>query len=554
MSGSRNVRTQSEESEEDIFQSTFANADNVNKVKITGICHADHQTKLGIGHHMDPTLVAHQINQARNEGAEKSDPSKEEGSPEATRDWPHPRPAPMSRSTRPAALLRAQSAHSAPSAQSGATGTWLHSQIGTDDTYSSPDEFDHEDEDVVMEITVHEPHKVGEGMSAFMAYRVVTHTNLPGFNGAEVSVVRRFSDFLGVHEKLREKYLPRGRIIPPAPEKSILGTTKVKIASHNGAAGGTGSLPTGTDSPGGNGSTQSSPNQKEFIARRRFALERFINRVAQHPVLRRDMIFIEFLQSNQDLPRATSTSALSSASVLRLIGRMGDTVNKMTYKMEENDPWYEDKVQQIDHLAAQLKKLYALAESLVQCRQDLASATGYFAHSTAMLANCEEAHSLSRALAQLAKVEESIELVHQDQAKADYFYLFELIKDYVGLVGAVKDALSERSKSFQNWQNAQSMLIKKKEQRSRLEMGGRTDKIPIANEEVIEWELRLEENQVNFNRISEVIKVEIALFERYRVKDFKVAIIQYLEALMKCQLQMVKHWEDFLPEVKNILY
>lgn len=432
----------------------------------------------------------------------------------------------------------------------------LHGQMGTDDTYSSPDEVDleEEDDDFFMEITVHEPHKVGEGISAFMAYKVVTKTNMRSFNSAEVTVARRFSDFLGVHEKLSEKYLPRGRIIPPAPEKSILGTTKVKMGGVNGAASGSGTVQTGTAESPGNGSNHSSPNQKEFIARRRFALERFINRVAQHPVLRRDMIFIEFLQSNQDLPRATSTSALSSASVLRLIGRMGDTVNKMTYKMEENDPWYEDKVHQIDNLAAQLKKLYVLAESLVQCRQDLASATGYFAHSTAMLANCEEAHSLSRALAQLAKVEESIELVHQDQAKADYFYLFELLKDYVGLVGAVKDVLSERSKSFQNWQNAQSMVIKKKEQRSRLEMGGRTDKIPIANEEVIEWELRLEENQVHFNKISEVIKVEIALFERYRVKDFKVAIIQYLEALMKCQLQMVKHWEDFLPEVKNILY
>lgn len=98
------------------------------------------------------------------------------------------------------------------------------------------------------------------------------------------------------------------------------------------------------------------------------------------------------------------------------------------------------------------------------------------------------------------------------------------------------------------------MVIKKKEQRARLEMGGRTDKIPAANDEVLDWEARLEENQDNFNRISRVIKVEIDLFERYRVKDFKVAILQYLEALMNCQLQLVKHWEDFLPEVKSILF
>ena len=54
---------------------------------------------------------------------------------------------------------------------------------------------------------------------------------------------------------------------------------------------------------------------------------------------------IEFFESKRDLPRATSTSALSSASVLRLLGKVGDTVNKMSsVKMEETDPWYEEKV------------------------------------------------------------------------------------------------------------------------------------------------------------------------------------------------------------------
>jgi sorting nexin-1/2 len=98
------------------------------------------------------------------------------------------------------------------------------------------------------------------------------------------------------------------------------------------------------------------------------------------------------------------------------------------------------------------------------------------------------------------------------------------------------------------------MVLKKKEQRARLEMGGKLDKIPLANEEVHEWESRLEEGQTNFNRVSEVIKTEIDFFERYRVKDFKVAIIQYMEVLMECQLQLAQHWEEFLPEVKGILF
>lgn len=60
-------------------------------------------------------------------------------------------------------------------------------------------------------------------MSSYVAYRVLTKTNMPIFSKHEFAVLRRFSDFLGLHEKLTEKYLRSGRIIPPAPEKSIVG-------------------------------------------------------------------------------------------------------------------------------------------------------------------------------------------------------------------------------------------------------------------------------------------------------------------------------------------
>lgn len=55
--------------------------------------------------------------------------------------------------------------------------------------------------------------------------------------------MRRFSDFLGLHDKLVEKYLRMGRIIPPAPEKSVIGkwyetyeNTKFIFLSHKDVA------------------------------------------------------------------------------------------------------------------------------------------------------------------------------------------------------------------------------------------------------------------------------------------------------------------------------
>lgn len=57
-------------------------------------------------------------------------------------------------------------------------------------------------------------------------------TNVSYFKKSEFAVNRRFSDFLGLHQKLSEKYLQNGRIIPPAPDKSVVGTTKIKMAKE----------------------------------------------------------------------------------------------------------------------------------------------------------------------------------------------------------------------------------------------------------------------------------------------------------------------------------
>jgi sorting nexin-1/2 len=77
--------------------------------------------------------------------------------------------------------------------------------------------------DQFIEVTVTEPQKLGEGIGSYVAYKVITRTNMPIFRKRSFSVMRRFSDFLGLHDKLVEKYLRMGRIIPPAPEKSVIG-------------------------------------------------------------------------------------------------------------------------------------------------------------------------------------------------------------------------------------------------------------------------------------------------------------------------------------------
>lgn len=69
---------------------------------------------------------------------------------------------------------------------------------------------------------------------------------------------------------------------------------------------------------------------------------------------------------------------------------------------------------------------------------ELSINTAQFAKSAAMLGNSEDHTALSRALSQLAEVEEKIDQLHQDQANADFYLFSELLGDYVRLITAVK--------------------------------------------------------------------------------------------------------------------
>uniref|UniRef100_A0A8B9KSX0 Sorting nexin-2 n=1 Tax=Astyanax mexicanus TaxID=7994 RepID=A0A8B9KSX0_ASTMX len=397
----------------------------------------------------------------------------------------------------------------------------------------SPDEDEEAEENgdtFDLQIMVSDPEKVGDGMNAYMAYKVTTKTSLNLFNRNEFTVKRRFSDFLGLHSKLASKYLHIGYIVPPAPEKSIVGMTKVKVGKED-------------------------LSSAEFVEKRRSALERYLMRTVNHPALLKDPDVIQFLESTE-LPRAVSTQALSGAGILRMVNKAAEAVNKMTIKMNESDAWFEEKQQQFENLDVQLRKLHASVESLVCHRKELSVNTASFAKSAAMLGNSEDHTALSRALSQLAEVEEKIDQLHQEQAYADFYLFSELLGDYVRLITAVKGVFDHRMKTWSKWQDAQVMLQRKREAEAKLQYANKPDKLQQAKEEIKEeieeWEAKVQQGERDFEQISKNIRREVGRFEKQRVKDFKVVIIKYLESLVHTQQQLIKYWEAFLPEAKAI--
>ncbi|GCB79184.1 hypothetical protein scyTo_0020179, partial [Scyliorhinus torazame] len=393
--------------------------------------------------------------------------------------------------------------------------------------YQELEEEEVDEDPFDMKVTVTEPEKVGDGMAAYMAYKVSTLTSLSMFKRKDFSVRRRFSDFLGLYDRLSEKHSQNGFIVPPPPEKSLIGMTKVKVGKEDSSSA-------------------------EFLERRRAALERYLQRIIKHPTLLQDPDVREFLEKDE-LPRAVNTQALSGASLLRMVNKAADAVSKMTIKMNESDIWFEEKFQEIENEDQQLRKLHAVVETLVNHRKELAMNTAIFAKSAAMLGSSEDHTALSRALSQLAEVEEKIEQLYHDQANNDFFLFAELLSDYIRLISAVRGVFDQRMKSWQRWQDAQTALQKKRENEARLIWANKPDKLQQAKDEIAEWEPKVLQYEREFERISITIRKEVARFEKEQIKDFKSRIIVYLETLQNSQQQLIKYWEAFLPEAKAIV-
>ncbi|XP_032480372.1 sorting nexin-1 isoform X4 [Phocoena sinus] len=177
----------------------------------------------------------------------------------------------------------------------------------------SYEELEEEEEEDQFDLTVGitDPEKIGDGMNAYVAYKVTTQTSLPMFRSKQFAVKRRFSDFLGLYEKLSEKHSQNGFIVPPPPEKSLIGMTKVKVGKEDSSSA-------------------------EFLEKRRAALERYLQRIVNHPTMLQDPDVREFLEK-EELPRAVGTQTFSGAGLLKMFNRATDAVSKMTIKMNESD-------------------------------------------------------------------------------------------------------------------------------------------------------------------------------------------------------------------------
>ncbi|XP_054878762.1 sorting nexin-7 [Poeciliopsis prolifica] len=150
-------------------------------------------------------------------------------------------------------------------------------------------------------VTVDNPESHISAIETFITYRVVSRTTRSEFDSSEYEVRRRYQDFLWLKGRLEENYPTL--IVHPLPEKFVM---KSMVERFN----------------------------DDFIETRRKALHRFLNRIAEHPILSCSHHFKVFLTEEELAPhRKLGPGFLSRMS--ETMRAMANSVRGLRSKLEE---------------------------------------------------------------------------------------------------------------------------------------------------------------------------------------------------------------------------
>ncbi|XP_004490663.1 sorting nexin 2B-like isoform X2 [Cicer arietinum] len=393
-----------------------------------------------------------------------------------------------------------------------------------------------------LKITVSNPIKEQEnsnsivpGSSSYVTYLVTTRTNISEFGGSEFGVRRRFKDIVTLSDRLSEAY--RGFFIPPRPDKSIVESQVMQ--------------------------------KQEFVEQRRVALEKYLRRLADHPVIRKSDEFRVFLQVQGKLPLPTTTDVASRVldgaaklpkqlmgdsliapsevvqpakggrDLMRLFKELKQSMandwGSSKPPVVEEDKEFLAKKERISELELQINGASQQAESLVKAQQDMGETMGELGLAFIKLTKFENEEAVLDS--QRARAAD-MKGVATAAVKASRLFRelnsqtvkhLDTLHEYLGLMLAVHSAFTDRSSALLTVQTLLSELSSLQSRAEKLEaasskiFGG--DKSRIRKLEELQETIRATEDAKNvaireYERIKENNRSELERLDRERQTDF----------------------------------
>ena len=269
------------------------------------------------------------------------------------------------------------------------------------------------------EIVVSDPVRVG-GVKPFVLYRVTSRL----FDDRDVSVLRRYSDFDWLLERLRSDH--KDCVVPPLPPKQLVGAL-----------------------------------EDEFIESRRRGLQRFLSKVASHTKLSQSQHFRIFLTESDEKFAATrnlNLDVVATASTTwvnrftkQIVVATKTLAESISHPLQEtissgsgDSDAFDEKHAAVLRRESLHRRLSLAARSTVQRSQASAAALLALGQSLSQFGRAEEDEELAAVCVDLGNALVAVAGVNRGSAERDAALFEEPLAEAVGMAEAIRIAFENR--------------------------------------------------------------------------------------------------------------
>eukprot|EP00850_Spirogloea_muscicola_P022595 SM000302S11675 [mRNA] locus=s302:103908:107732:- [translate_table: standard] len=429
-------------------------------------------------------------------------------------------------------------------------------------------------------ITVSDPQKVVDpnsslvpGGNTYFTYLVTTRMDISESKSEEVLVRRRFKDFVTLADRLAEGY--RGYFIPPRPDKSVVESQVMQ--------------------------------SKEFVEMRRLALERYLRRLAAHPVLRKAEELRIFLESPEKLPLPQNVDMASrmldgaanlprqlfgessiviqpkdavqpakgGRDLVRLFKELKQSVTNEWVGSKpasaEEDHEYIKKKEKLLDLEARLGEASQQAEAFTKSQQELGEVMAHLGMALLKLSKFEVKEATMSTTPSVHRIHAAdckrtgnaaIKISRRSrEATAQIVQQLVQLHEYLGFMQGLHAAFTDRGQALLTVQTLSSDLASKNAKLEKLEaaqskvFGGdkaRIRRIAELGREVEQTKKASEAAQLEYNRIIERNRGEFERFEVERHTDFHGMLDGFIRAQIAFADLSVAEWGDIAKEAAGL--
>lgn len=374
-----------------------------------------------------------------------------------------------------------------------------------------------------MQISVTDPVKNGESLlGSYISYRIKTHTSLPKYEWKEFSSTHRYSDFVWLHNQLKARY--PNVIIPPLPEKVITGNCD--------------------------------PN---FIRLRRHALERFLNRIASHPLLQEAEDLQTFLEANEETLKANMRPVEAKKQPAQQQGGIGRWFKEMTQSVsnslsapqEFHDPTFDGQRMKIEELKEQVIQLKRYTEKMVMHRRLLSMAHAELGVGFSTYATIEQG-SLKNGMTMLGDMCDRVSMLEGEEASVEELQVDATLTDTVLMLTAVEELCQNRQKAIVSLQTSRAIHKERCDEYEKVK--GDQRKAARAAEllrQRSEAELGEADAKKAYDDLVDSMTEELDRFNMEREADYKTMMLNFAETSREYHKQIAMKWDEAFTQLNE---